>query len=139
MVGMKSESFSSSATMETMMHVRKMWKLVKRRPIKQRSFIRHLNSRFITYTDGSAAAWAQNGGAQMVIIDGNYPHEATARSSHYLIIRRRENGNVHNSQMTPTIARSRGHTYCRRFMPKAYVRPTRRQGPPAIDSRPPRG
>ncbi len=99
---MKSESFSGSVTIETMMHVRNMWKPVKRRPTKQRLFIRHLNSRFVTYTNGSAATWALTGGAQMVIIDGNYPHEATAWNS--LIILRSEKGNVHSSQATLTIA-----------------------------------
>ncbi len=41
------------------------------------SFIRHLNARFIIYTDGSATAGTLNGGAGMVVTEGDPANPTT--------------------------------------------------------------
>ncbi len=41
------------------------------------SFIRHLNARFIIYTDGSATAGTVNGGAGMVVTEGDPANPTT--------------------------------------------------------------
>ncbi len=41
------------------------------------SFIRHLNARFIIYTDGSASAGTLNGGAGMVVTEGDPANPTT--------------------------------------------------------------
>ncbi len=68
------------------------------------SFIRHLNTRFIIYTDGSATAGTLSGGVGMVVTEGD-------PASYYLIIRRRESGHAHGSRVALAISRSRGHLH----------------------------
>ncbi len=78
------------------------------------SIIRHLNARFIIYTNGLVTSGALSGGAGMVVTEGdlaNPTNEATVRSSYYLIIRRGESGHAHGARAALTIARSRDQVH----------------------------